>query len=156
MEHDKGPTHVVLTCMDYRHMDDLVCALRARIGEDKYDHLILPGAAAALAEVSLQTDFPSWVPAFWSQVQVAKKLHGATIREIWLVDHLECGAYLQALGVDAAKEVDAHLRCLRLAKQAVEEGCRARGIGWTVACKIMQPVVGSDSKKWSLCDLELT
>ncbi|UJR86284.1 hypothetical protein [Sandaracinus amylolyticus] len=147
------PTHVIVTCMDYRHMDDLVCELRdeTRVGVDKYDHLIVPGTSLGL----LQGRYPHWAPAFWSQLEVAHALHGDSLRHVWLIEHLDCGAYHTFLGTKGHRQREEllHRAMASTIKDAIVRWCSEKGIGWTVGCKIMKPKPEDDGH-WTLCDLE--
>jgi carbonic anhydrase len=119
----KNPHHLVLTCMDYRHMDDLARELRSKFGhDDAYDHLVVPGACLGI----LQERWPEWGKAFWSQLQVAHDLHGDTIREIWLVEHMKCGAYTALLGGGTPLEHEElmHQAMAKLVEGALSEWLR--------------------------------
>jgi hypothetical protein len=136
-------------------MDDLVRELRSRFGhDDAYDHLAVPGACLGI----LQERWPEWGKAFWSQLQVAHDLHGDTIREIWLVEHMKCGAYAALLGGGKPLE---HEELMHQAMAKLVEGALSEWLQklpdpkWgipTIHRKIMRPEDGNDSH-WTLDDL---
>jgi len=96
---------VLLTCMDFRYPQRILDTMEAKQLKGKYDHLILAGASLG---VLYKTE---WQTAFLDQLRFAVEKHGAT--QVMILDHRDCGAYKEFLGVtpdDPAKELDAH-RC---------------------------------------------
>ena len=97
--HAAGQTEaVLLSCMDYRLVDATGHYMASRGLKDKYDHLILAGAALG----ALTDKFPSWNQTFWDHLGVAIDLH--KIHKVMVLDHRDCGAYKVILGEDFAKE----------------------------------------------------
>lgn len=84
------PRHFVLSCMDYRHMDDLARELRREFDcqADDYDHVVLAGASLGV----VQPVYPAWGKTFWKHLEIALALHPA-IESVLLVEHADCGAY---------------------------------------------------------------
>jgi LmbE family N-acetylglucosaminyl deacetylase len=110
---------LMLSCMDYRLVDDLVNFMAAHDYHDNYDHIALAGASLAVVNDA----FAEWHQVFWDHVQLAKDLHGIT--EVIVIDHRDCGAYRLALSeaaVDTAeKETAAHRDALQeFARQMAE------------------------------------
>jgi hypothetical protein len=89
---------LLLTCMDFRLVDDTARYMASRGLTDKYDHIILAGAALG----ALTDKFPAWNQTFWDHVGVAIDLH--KIHKVLVLDHRDCGAYKVILGEDFAKE----------------------------------------------------
>jgi len=89
---------LLLSCMDYRLMDDIVRYMDGRGLADKYDHVILAGASLGV----LNDKYPAWGQTFWDHVGVAIELHH--IAKIIVMDHRDCGAYKVFLGPDVAKD----------------------------------------------------
>ena len=89
---------LLLSCMDFRLMDQ-VSAFMAREGlTHQYDHVILAGASLVPA-----TDaFPEWNAAFWKHLELALQLHH--IRRVVVLDHRDCGAYKLVLGPDVVRD----------------------------------------------------
>lgn len=106
-----GTDILLLSCMDYRLMDEVAAYMQKRGLKDKYDHVILAGASLG----ALTNAKPAWGQAFWEHVDVAKQLHH--IKKIIVLDHRDCGAYKVFLGADAVsdpnKETAAHAEQLR-------------------------------------------
>jgi hypothetical protein len=145
-----GPDHLVLSCMDYRHMDDLVRELHKRFGrDDAYDHLILAGASLGV----VQQVHPAWRRTFWTHLEVAMKLH-PSIRHVWLVEHAECGAYREFLGKGAPvpQEEFLHRSMATLLKDAVAARAKKRKWPIDVSTFIMRP--GPVAGVWRLDDLK--
>ena len=89
---------LVLTCMDYRLVDDEVKFFDAKHFSGEYDQVSLAGASLA----GVSDRFPSSNAAVWDHVNIAKSLHH--IREVIVVDHRDCGAYKVAFGDKFAAE----------------------------------------------------
>lgn len=110
---------VLLTCMDYRLMDEIVSYMDGRGLNGDYDHLILAGASLG----ALVEEYPAWGETFWSHVGVAIELHG--VRRLMVMDHRDCGAYKIFLGEEAvatpAKESAAHAERLTALRAAAAE-----------------------------------
>lgn len=102
---------LLLTCMDYRLMDDVARYMQGRGLNERYDHVILAGASLGV----LNERSPAWGQTFWEHVQVAIDLH--RIPRIIVLDHRDCGAYRVLLGPDHAKDAaterDTHAAMLR-------------------------------------------
>ena len=113
-----GAKVLVLGCIDPRYASVLSSFLREYKGvQFIYDLFILAGASIganqsyttyptvrtagtrgsyannilADGEAGIGNLGRSWGPAFFDHIQVAKDLHGIT--EVWVFDHLDCGAY---------------------------------------------------------------
>ena len=122
---------LLLSCMDYRLIDEVDKYMSKRGMLHKYDHVILAGAALGV----LNDKFPSWGQTFWDHLEVAKKLHA--ISQVILLDHRDCGAYKVILGEDfskdSAKERAAHTEQLKKLSQTIEQ----RYPGMTVELLLM-------------------
>lgn len=110
---------LLLSCMDYRLLDEIVAYMNGRGMRDKYDHVILAGAGLG----ALTDKRPDWGAAFWQHVDVAKQLHH--IHKLIVMDHRDCGAYREFLGVDYGKdpkaETEIHTKYLRAFAVAAKE-----------------------------------
>ena len=95
---------LLLSCMDYRLLDEIVHYMDGRGLTDKYDHVILAGASlGALVDAK-----PEWGATFWNHVEVAKELHH--IKKVMIIDHRDCGAYKVFIGPDTAKDRETETR----------------------------------------------
>ncbi len=77
---------LLLSCMDYRLVDDIVRYMDGRGLTNNYDHVVLAGAS--LGAVS---DKLNWGKTFWDHLDVALKLHH--VQKVVILDHKDCGAY---------------------------------------------------------------
>jgi carbonic anhydrase len=93
-----GTDALLLSCMDYRLVDDLVKFMDGKGLTNKYDHVVLAGASAGAAHEA----FKAWHETFWSHLAVAIDLH--KIHKVMIIDHRDCGAYKIALGPDHTKD----------------------------------------------------
>ena len=94
-----GGTDVfLLSCMDFRLMDDIERYMAGRGLRDKYDHVILAGASLG----AITDRFPAWNKTFWEHLDIAIKLHN--IHTVMIMDHRDCGAYKVILGEAHAKD----------------------------------------------------
>ncbi len=89
---------LVVTCIDYRLVDDAVKFFDGLNMKNKYDQVSLAGAALA----GVSPAFPSANAAFWDQLAIAKKLHD--VQKLIVLDHRDCGAYKVAFGDKFAAE----------------------------------------------------
>jgi carbonic anhydrase len=110
---------LVLSCMDYRLIDDVESFMAGRGMRGKYDHVVLAGASLG----AVTEKFPAWNQTFWEHLGIAIKLHH--IHSVIIVDHRDCGAYKVILGADHAKtreaETNAHAEQLAQLKKAILE-----------------------------------
>lgn len=91
---------LVLSCMDYRLMDDIETFMAKRGMRNKYDHIVLAGASLG----AVQERYPAWSKTFWEHLDIALQLHH--VHTVVLIDHRDCGAYKVILGEDLAKDRD--------------------------------------------------
>ena len=89
---------LLLSCMDFRLMDDVERYMATRGLRDKYDHIVLAGAALG----AVTDKYPAWNKTFWDHVGLAVDLHH--IHKVIVMDHRDCGAYKVILGEDFAKD----------------------------------------------------
>lgn len=113
-----GTTDILLlTCMDYRLIDDVNRYMTKEGLSGKYDYVILAGASLG----PTNSKFPAWRKTFWEHLQVAINLH--KIHKVMLMDHDNCGAYKVILGEDAVRtperERKAHLAHLNTLKKQI-------------------------------------
>ena len=84
-DHD---AHVLLlTCIDFRTLNDTHNYMKYLGYNDDYDHFILAGASLGVN----QTEYPQWKSTFWRHLQLSDQLHN--IQKIIVIDHSDCGAY---------------------------------------------------------------
>lgn len=102
---------LLLSCMDYRLVDDLVHFMDGKGLTNEYDHVVLAGASAGASAEK----FAAWHETFWTHLKVAIDLHG--IKKVMVIDHRDCGAYKIAFGPEHAKdpgvEMSVHAAVLR-------------------------------------------
>ena len=102
---------LLLSCMDFRLMDDIERYMSGRGLRDKYDHIVLAGASLG----ALTNKYPAWNQTFWSHLEIAIQLHH--VHKVIVIDHRDCGAYKVILGEDvgrdAVRETSVHAAQLR-------------------------------------------
>lgn len=89
---------LLLSCMDYRLIDETERYMAGRGLRDKYDHVILAGASLG----ALTDKYPAWNKTFWEHLDVAIELH--QIHKVIVMDHRDCGAYKVILEEDFSKD----------------------------------------------------
>lgn len=92
-----GTDALLLSCMDYRLVDETEAFMAGRGMKNKYDHIVLAGASLG----AITSKFPAWNQAFWEHLDVAISLHH--IHKVIILDHRDCGAYKVVLGEDFGK-----------------------------------------------------
>jgi hypothetical protein len=91
---------LVLSCMDFRLVNEVGFVLNEHGLVNKYDQVILAGATLGVA-----TDkYPAWAETFWNHLDLAIKLH--SIKRVIAVDHRDCGAYKLVFNKDYGKLPD--------------------------------------------------
>ena len=110
---------LLLSCMDYRLVDKTERYMIRRGLRNKYDHIILAGAALG----ALTDKYPDWNKTFWDELELSIDLHH--IQKAMLLDHRDCGAYKQLLGEDFArkpkKEREVHAAKLKKLRELINE-----------------------------------
>ena len=110
---------LLLSCMDYRLMDNIEQHMSGRNLRDQYDHIALAGASLG----ALTTRYPAWNKTFWQHLDIAVQLH--RVRRVIVMDHRDCGAYKVILGAAHAKtpetERAAHARQLATLKTRIHQ-----------------------------------
>lgn len=116
---------LLLSCMDYRLVDDVTRYMDGRGLTNKYDQVILAGASLG----AINDQFPAWGTVFFDHVQVALDLHH--IAKVIIMDHRDCGAYKVILGQDFSKDVEAEtaIHAQQLQKVSTELGARFPSLG---------------------------
>lgn len=83
---EKTAKALVLSCMDFRFVNDTVYFLNKDYKDD-YNKFSLAGASLGYN----QDKFKEWGIVFDKHIELSKQLHD--IDEIVVVDHMDCGAY---------------------------------------------------------------
>ena len=102
---------LLLSCMDFRLMDEIEHYMAGRGLRDKYDHIVLAGASLG----AVTDRYPAWNKVFWDHLGLAVSLHA--VPKVIVMDHRDCGAYKVILSEDIAKdpvkEREFHARTLK-------------------------------------------
>lgn len=111
--HKKGASVLVLSCIDPRFIESLSFHLmhNKQVGHD-YDLFTLAGAS-----LGVQWN-ETWKEAFFDHVRIAINIH--TIKEIWCVDHLDCGMYKLSLEMESDLDSQIHAKYLLNLKQLLK------------------------------------
>ncbi len=78
---------LVITCMDFRLIDDAVNYLNTKGYNNNYDEFILAGASLGYN----QKTYSAWTETLDKHIELSEKLH--EIKEVIVIDHMNCGAY---------------------------------------------------------------
>jgi len=121
---------MLLTCMDFRLIDDVVFQLNNLNERNKYDEFILAGSSLGY-NTSLGYDSngkqntpyiaqDTWSNIFNTHIDLAISLH--KIKEVYIIDHLDCGAYKAWYGENIYNENkdQKHLDNLKISKKTIE------------------------------------
>jgi carbonic anhydrase len=84
-----GPV-LLLSCMDPRLLDDIVHFMNHDNLSNRYDHVILAGAALG-ALGGCKPEYDHWKKTFFDHLAGAVQLHG--VEDIYIIEHRHCGAY---------------------------------------------------------------
>lgn len=88
---------LLLSCMDLRFLDNTVGFMDGLNLQNRYDQVILAGAAMG-ARLLTSTPDPNgpplpWKAVFFDHLTAAINLLHRDIKDIFLLEHLDCGAY---------------------------------------------------------------
>lgn len=97
---EKKAGTLLLSCMDYRLMDEIERYMLRRGLYHNYDHIVLAGASLG----AVTDKYPAWSRTFWDHLDLAVNLH--QIHTVMVMDHRDCGAYKILLGEDYSKDTD--------------------------------------------------
>ena len=109
---------MVLTCMDYRFVNDSVYFFNRMGFRDDYNKFSLAGASLGYN----QSAFPEWSATFDKHIGRAKDLHD--INEIVVMDHMDCGAYrilYDNPSMSRKEEYDLHVKNLQQFKGLMQQ-----------------------------------
>lgn len=85
---------LLLTCMDLRLTDDATRFMDGFNLTNRYDHLAFAGAA--MGARLLTSDGLPWSSVFFEHLAIAIETLGRDIQDIFILEHLDCGAYKYA------------------------------------------------------------
>lgn len=111
---------VLLSCMDYRLVDDVARYMTGRDMANNYDHLMLAGASLG----ALNAARMRWRETFWDHLDVAIDLH--KIHKVFVMDHRDCGAFRTFLGEAAVENADDEVAAHRDHLQTLARAIHAR------------------------------
>ena len=129
---------LLLSCMDPRVLDDTVEFMNHDNLANRYDHVILAGAALG-ALGGCTAAFAHWRQTFFDHLEAAHKLHH--IEEVYILEHRHCGAYHKVFEVapefgdtpdELAKEAACHRKYARLLEREIAAWGKPRGISLSV------------------------
>jgi hypothetical protein len=126
--HDRSYTpargHVLLlSCMDPRLLDDTVEFMNHDNLVNRYDHVILAGAALGALGGCLD-QYAHWRNVFFDHLAAAQKLHD--IQDVYILEHRNCGAYHKVFKVapdfgDTQAQLDKEAACHRRYAKLLED-----------------------------------
>ena len=95
--YEKPPReHVLLlSCMDLRLLDNIVVFMNKLNLQNRYDHLTLAGAAMGAMQLPNGPSVPHtlWKHVFFVHLEKAITELKRKIKDIFILEHLDCGAY---------------------------------------------------------------
>ncbi|HMP04519.1 MAG TPA: hypothetical protein PKD86_04690 [Gemmatales bacterium] len=112
--YDPPRKHVLLlSCMDQRLLDNVVKFMDQLNLRNRYDHLIFAGAAMG-ARLGTSGGSP-WKLVFFDHLNAAINKLKREIKDIFLLEHLDCGAYKKLHPVEKIRK--AYDACTHVADQ---------------------------------------
>lgn len=128
-----GPV-LLLSCMDPRLLDNTVAFMNHDNLINRYDHVILAGAALGALGGCLE-EYSHWRRMFFDHLAAAHELHG--IGDVYILEHRHCGAYHKVFKVapefgdsaaEAAREAACHRKYARMLEEEIDAWGQQRGI----------------------------
>lgn len=108
-------------CIDFRFRDSIPCVLSHMGYLDQHDDVILAGSSLGYNGLTGTTN-SAWVATIDEQIKIAYDLH--KISEIFLIDHMDCGAYAvnyPGLTLNTPEEYELHVQNLDIAAEAIKK-----------------------------------
>jgi hypothetical protein len=98
---------LVISCVDYRLLDDLVRFLNHENLTNRYYHIAFAGASLCLSDaitkwpepICVEPKFEHWRATLHDHLGSVLKLTGYKLSDVYIVEHRDCGAYEKFLGV---------------------------------------------------------
>lgn len=131
---------LLLSCMDLRFLDEITGFMNHDNLANRYDHVILAGAAfGALGapggkdECGNALEMPHWKETFFNHLFAAIKLHD--ISDVYILQHRNCGAFHKFFHItkdftdtneDQAEEKNEHLKYAKLLETEIESWLHER------------------------------
>jgi hypothetical protein len=118
----RGPV-LLLSCMDPRLLDNTVEFMNHDNLTNRYDHVILAGAALGALGGCLE-EYAHWRKVFFDHLAAAHELHD--IQDVYILEHRNCGAYHKVFKVapdfgDTQAELDKEAACHRKYAKLLED-----------------------------------
>ena len=119
----------LVTCMDFRFIDDEVAHMIEKGYDVNFDAFVLAGVSIGIN----QTKNPEWAKTLYDHIEISKSLHH--IQKVVLFDHLDCGAYKTFCPgfKTEEEEKELHVKELKIAAGKIKE----KFPDLKVVCKIM-------------------
>jgi carbonic anhydrase len=121
---------LLLSCMDQRLLDETVRFMNDLNLHNRYDQISLAGSAMGVHRLPQDPPHPSstWWELFIAHLSTAiNKLH-RPIKDVFLVDHLDCGAYKELHPVEKIRKEYSTASLQRMRELHTDEllalGCR--------------------------------
>lgn len=98
----------LITCMDFRLIDDVAHCMNEMGYHNNYDQFIVAGASLGL----VQSKFQHWGQSVLDHMEIGLELH--KFRKIIIIDHKDCGAFKKIMPYkNQEEELANHKACLQ-------------------------------------------
>ena len=112
----KNASTYVISCMDFRLLDDIVRAMDAMGYNNNYDQFIVAGSSLGF----VQDKFPHWGETVMDHMNIGLSLHN--FRSIIIIDHEDCGAFKKFMPYkNKEEEYNNHKDCLQKAYERLSK-----------------------------------
>lgn len=113
----------LLSCMDQRLLDDTVRFMNELNLHNRYDQVALAGAAMGVHRLPNDPPDPSatWWEVFAAHLSTAINKLRRPIKDVFLIDHLDCGAYKELHPVDEIRAEYSEAGLVRMRELHAEE-----------------------------------
>jgi carbonic anhydrase len=123
MEDPPRKNVLLLSCMDQRLLDETIRFMNELNLHNRYDQIALAGGAMGVHRLPEKPSDPSgtWWAVFTAHLSTAiNKLH-RPIKDVFLLDHLDCGAYKELHPVEKIKKEYSEANLLRMRELHADE-----------------------------------
>ena len=123
---------LVLTCIDFRLIDDAVRFMNRLGYNNNYDEFIIAGASLGYNKTDKLPFCQQWKQTIDDHIKLTMSLH--EIKEVIVIDHMKCGAYKKYYSADGtidltvADEIQYHTVNLNAFAQSIQAAYPCLGV----------------------------
>jgi carbonic anhydrase len=122
---------LVLTCIDFRLIDDIVRFMNKLGYNNNYDKFIISGASLGYNKTDKLPFSDAWRQTIDTHISLAMNLH--EIKEVIVIDHMKCDAYKKyykpdGTDLEESEEITYHIENLKTFGESIQDKYPCLGV----------------------------